>query len=91
VSSSEYTEWAALELLEMPEPYRSDLRFAFLITQVGGWLGIKPQPRLDKVYEQMRQLFDRTSEEAAQGAGMELNLKSALRGISKSLKKRQSK
>jgi len=48
----------AYDLIEMPEPYRTDWRFAFLCSMIASGLGRKTITP-SQVYEEMRVYFDR--------------------------------
>jgi len=58
LNSSQFAEQLAYDLIELPEPYRTDWRFAFLCSLIVSLLG-KKSITPAKVYEQMSEYFDR--------------------------------
>jgi hypothetical protein len=49
-----------MDEMEVPEPYRSDLRFTYLIWTVASLLQKAP-PKLEDIYKDMRQLLTNTA------------------------------
>ena len=67
LNSPQFAEQMAFDLIELPEPYRTDWRFAFLCSILVSLLGKKALTPAE-VYEQMRKYFDRL-EDTTETAG----------------------
>jgi hypothetical protein len=79
-----------MELLQLPEPYRTDWRFSILIATVGAWLGVKPAPKAGEVYKNMQKVFDSTSQESHQDS-LEANIKATFAGLAHVFEQRRNR